>query len=69
MSASFRTKGWICARRATDRDLDSVIVRRKENAWMCAQSTTDCDLQSFNVNAWIFAQSTIDRDLERVSTW
>ena len=49
---------------ATDRDLESVFVKRKVNAWICAQSTTDRDLQSFNVNAWICACQTTDRDLE-----
>ena len=27
----------------TDRDLESVFVKRKVNAWKCAPSTTDCD--------------------------
>ena len=64
-----KVNAWICTCQATDRDLESVFVRRKENAWTCAQSTTDRDLESFKVNAWICAQSTTDRDLERVSTW
>ena len=50
---------------ATDRDLESVFVKRKVNAWICACQTTDHDLESvFNVNAWICASQTTDRDLE-----
>ena len=49
MSASFCTNGWICACQATDRDLESVFVKRKVNAWICAQSATDRDLESFNL--------------------
>ena len=30
----------------TDRDLESVFVRRKENGWTRAQSTTDRDLDT-----------------------
>ena len=40
-----KVDAWICTCQATDRDLESVFVRRKENAWTCAQSTTDCDLE------------------------
>ena len=51
---------WICAQRATDRDLESVF---NVNAWICACQTTDRDLQSvFNVNAWICAPPTSDHD-------
>ena len=32
-----------CARRTTDRDLESFNV----NAWICAQRATDRDLESF----------------------
>ena len=56
---------WICAQRATDRDLESVFVKRKVNAWIYARHSTDRDLESvFNVNAWICACQTTDRDLE-----
>ena len=68
----FVANAWICAQRATDRDLESVFVKRKVNAWICAQSTTDRDLESvFNVNAWICACQTTDRDLEtkKVNAW
>ena len=37
---------WICAQRATDRDLESVFVKRKVNAWICASQTTDRDLET-----------------------
>ena len=30
----------------TDRDLDSVFVKRKVNAWICEQSTSDRDLET-----------------------
>ena len=50
---------------ATDRDLESVFVKRKVNARICAHQSTDRDLESvFNVNAWICACQTTDRDLE-----
>ena len=49
----------------TNRDLESVFVKRKVNARICAHQSTDRDLEgSFNMNAWICAQSTTDRDLE-----
>ena len=57
---------------ATDRDLESVFVKRKVNAWICARHSTDRDLESvFNVNAWICACQTTDRDLEtkKVNAW
>ena len=58
---------WICAQRATDRDLESVSAMKKVNAWICARHSTDRDLESvFNVNAWICACQTTDRDLESV---
>ena len=48
---------WICAQRATDRDLESVF---NVNAWICACQTTDRDLESVfvkrKVNAWIRAK-------------
>ena len=54
---------WICTCQATDRDLESVFVKRKVNAWICARHSTDRDLQSvFNVNAWICAPPTSDHD-------
>ena len=54
---------WICAQRATDRDLESVFVKRKVNAWICARHSTDHDLESvFNVNAWICVSRTSDHD-------
>ena len=44
----------------TDRDLESVFVKRKVNAWICACQTTDRDLESVfvkrKVNAWIRAK-------------
>ena len=49
---------------ATDRDLESVFVKRKMNAWTCARHSTDRDPQSFNVNAWICACQTTNHDLE-----
>ena len=55
-----RVNAWICARRASDRDLESFNV----NAWICTRQSTDGDLESFNMNAWMFAQSTTDCDLE-----
>ena len=36
-----KVNAWICARRATDRDLESVF---NVNAWICACQTTDRDL-------------------------
>ena len=55
----------ICAHQSTDRDLESVFVKRKVNAWIYARHSTDRDLESvFNVNAWICACQTTDRDLE-----
>ena len=33
---------WICAQRATDRDLESLFA----NAWICAQRATDRDLET-----------------------
>ena len=33
---SFLANAWICAQRATDRDLESVFVKRKVNAWIYA---------------------------------
>ena len=45
-----KVNAWICTCQATDRDLESVFVRRKENAWICAQSTTDRDLE--RVSTW-----------------
>ena len=48
---------------ATDRDLESVFVKRKVFAWVCACQATDRDLESvFNVNAWICAPPTSDHD-------
>ena len=61
----FFSNAWICAQRATDRDLESVFVKRKVNAWIYTRHSTDRDLESvFNVNAWICACQTTDRDLE-----
>ena len=63
----FVANAWICAQRATDRDLESVSAMKKVNAWICARHSTDRDLESvFNVNAWICACQTTDRDLESV---
>ena len=45
MSASFCVNAWICAPQATDRDLESVFVKRKVNAWICACQATDRDLE------------------------
>ena len=54
---------WICTCQATDRDLESVFVKRKVNAWTRAPQATDRDLESvFNVNAWICAPPTSDHD-------
>ena len=36
---------WICICQATDRDLESVFVKRKVNAWICAPQATDRDLE------------------------
>ena len=41
-----KVNAWICAQRATDRDLESVFVKRKVNAWICACQTTDRDLET-----------------------
>ena len=61
---SFSVNAWICAL-ATDRDRESVFVKRKMNARICACQSTDRDLESvFNMNAWICACQTTDRDLE-----
>ena len=46
VSASLSQNAWICAPRATDRDLESVFVKRKVNAWTRAQSTTNRDLET-----------------------
>ena len=46
MSASFCVNAWICPRRSTDRDLESVFVKRKVNAWICACQATDRDLET-----------------------
>ena len=45
---SFCTNAWTRARRATDRDLESVSAVEKMNAWICALLTTDRDLESSN---------------------
>ena len=37
---------WICAQPATDRDPESVFVKRKVNARICACQTTDRDLET-----------------------
>ena len=58
----FVANAWICAQRATDRDLESFFLRmlgyahsgqptvilrqRKVNAWTCARHSTDHDLES-----------------------
>ena len=66
---------WLCARRSTDRALESVIARFCANAWICPRRATDRALQSFfpreRVNAWICACQTTDRDLEtkKVNAW
>ena len=64
----FVANAWICAQRATDRDIESVSARRKVNAWICTCQSTDRDLESVlvkrKVNAWICAQRATDRDLE-----
>ena len=38
----FVANAWICAQRATDRDLESFFA----NAWICAQRATDRDLET-----------------------
>ena len=38
-----KVNAWICAQRATDRDLESVF---NVNAWICACQTTDRDLET-----------------------
>ena len=38
-----KANAWICAQRATDRDLESVF---NVNAWICACQTTDRDLET-----------------------
>ena len=53
---------WICTCQATDRDLESVFVKRKVNAWICACQTTDRDLETKKVKAWICAPPTSDHD-------
>ena len=47
---SFLANAWICAQRATDRDLESVFVKRKVNAWIYAHHSTDRDLE--RVSTW-----------------
>ena len=44
--ASFSVNAWTCARRSTDRDLESVSASFSENAWICASQTTDRDLET-----------------------
>ena len=67
VSSSFSEDAWICAPRATDRDLGTVSASFSVNAWTCARRSTDRDLQSFSamkkVNAWICAPRTTDHDL------
>ena len=67
VSSSREVNAWICAQRATDRDLEGVFFA---NAWICAQRATDRDLESVfvkrKVNAWIYARHSTDRDLESV---
>ena len=46
-SWEFFMNAWMCAHQSTDRDLESVFVKRKVNAWICAQRATDRDLESF----------------------
>ena len=36
---SFNVNAWICTCQATDRDFESVFVKRKVNAWICAPRT------------------------------
>ena len=46
VSASFSEDAWICAPRATDRDLETVSASFSVNAWTCARRSTDRDLES-----------------------
>ena len=66
VSSTREVNAWICAQRATDRDLQSFFV----NAWICTFQATDRDLESVfvkrKVNAWICARHSTDRDLESV---
>ena len=59
-------RDWLCARRATDRDLESFSVVRMANAWTRACQATDRGLESSStinkVNVWISALLTTDRD-------
>ena len=43
MSAIFCWNAWTCACQATDRDLESVFVKRKVNAWIGTPRSTDHD--------------------------
>ena len=45
----FVANAWICAQRATDRDLESVFVKRKVNARICAPQATDRDLEGVSM--------------------
>ena len=55
VSSSREVNAWICAQRATDRDLEGVF---NVNAWICARHSTDRDLETKKVNAWICAPRT-----------
>ena len=59
----FVANAWICAQRATDRDLESVSAMKKVNAWICACQTTDRDLESVFVKrkAHVSHQALIPR--------
>ena len=47
---SFCANAWLCARRATDRDLESVSATKKVNAWLNAPRITDGDPASVIVD-------------------
>ena len=52
---SFNVNAWICAQRATDRDLESVFVKRSECLDMCLSSNRPWSWDE-KVNAWIRAK-------------
>ena len=64
--SDFCAHAWTRARRATDRDVESVSASFCVNAWICAARSTDRD-PVLCVNAWTCPRRATDRDLQSAS--
>ena len=62
---SFFVNAWICAQRGTDRDLESVFVKRKVNARICARQATDRDLET---KKWMLRYVSMNAFLDKTVT-